>query len=114
MSVRLVVARGTRRARDSLVTQATSKRPVIGRIGAAPQVDAESMRVRNDRALPAPAARLECRWSDLGDVGVQPEDARKMVVGPGSWKNLSGPVTIADYAGQSAQLGIGAYIAFSR
>ncbi|HET9763997.1 MAG TPA: site-2 protease family protein, partial [Casimicrobiaceae bacterium] len=27
-------------------------------------------------------------------------------------KNLSGPVTIADYAGQSAQMGLGAYIAF--
>jgi len=36
----------------------------------------------------------------------------KMVVGQISWRNLSGPVTIADYAGQSAQLGIGAYIAY--
>src|SRR5260221_13531 len=36
----------------------------------------------------------------------------KMVIGQVSWKNLSGPVTIADYAGQSAQLGIGAYVAF--
>jgi len=35
-----------------------------------------------------------------------------MIIGQVSWKNLSGPVTIADYAGQSAQLGIGAYIAF--
>jgi regulator of sigma E protease len=29
----------------------------------------------------------------------------KMVVGDVSWKHLSGPVTIADYAGQSAQMG---------
>ena len=29
----------------------------------------------------------------------------KMVVGEVSWKNLSGPLTIADYAGQSAQMG---------
>ena len=29
----------------------------------------------------------------------------RMVVGEVSWKNLSGPITIADYAGQSAQLG---------
>jgi regulator of sigma E protease len=29
----------------------------------------------------------------------------RMVVGDVSWKNLSGPITIADYAGQSAQLG---------
>jgi len=36
----------------------------------------------------------------------------KMLIGEVSWKNLSGPVTIADYAGQSAQLGVGAYVAF--
>jgi regulator of sigma E protease len=29
----------------------------------------------------------------------------KMLVGEVSWKHLSGPVTIADYAGQSAQMG---------
>jgi regulator of sigma E protease len=36
----------------------------------------------------------------------------KMVTGEISWRNLSGPVTIADYAGQSAQLGLAAYVAF--
>jgi regulator of sigma E protease len=36
----------------------------------------------------------------------------KMIVGEVSWRNLSGPVTIADYAGQSAQLGLAPYLAF--
>lgn len=36
----------------------------------------------------------------------------KMLVGEVSWKNLSGPVTIADYAGQSARMGIDYYIKF--
>jgi regulator of sigma E protease len=36
----------------------------------------------------------------------------KMLVGEVSWRNLSGPVTIADYAGQSAQLGLLSYLAF--
>lgn len=36
----------------------------------------------------------------------------RMVVGEVSWKNLSGPVTIADYAGQSAKLGLAYYIKF--
>ncbi|HVK54277.1 MAG TPA: RIP metalloprotease RseP [Burkholderiales bacterium] len=36
----------------------------------------------------------------------------KMVIGEVSWKNLSGPVTIADYAGQSAQLGWMSYLTF--
>ena len=36
----------------------------------------------------------------------------KMIVGDVSLKNLSGPITIADYAGQSAQLGWLAYVSF--
>jgi regulator of sigma E protease len=36
----------------------------------------------------------------------------RMVVGDVSWKNLSGPITIADYAGQSAQLGWITFVGF--
>ena len=36
----------------------------------------------------------------------------RMVIGDVSWKNLSGPITIADYAGQSAQLGWIAWLGF--
>jgi len=36
----------------------------------------------------------------------------KMLIGEVSWKNVSGPVTIADYAGQSARIGWSAYISF--
>jgi regulator of sigma E protease len=36
----------------------------------------------------------------------------RMITGEVSWKNLSGPVTIADYAGQSAKLGLSYYIKF--
>ena len=36
----------------------------------------------------------------------------KMLIGEVSWRNLSGPVTIADYAGQSASLGVLPYITF--
>jgi regulator of sigma E protease len=36
----------------------------------------------------------------------------KMVAGEVSWKNISGPITIADYAGKSAQLGFASYLAF--
>ncbi|MGV0974908.1 MAG: RIP metalloprotease RseP [Azonexus sp.] len=36
----------------------------------------------------------------------------KMLTGEVSWRNLSGPVTIADYAGQSARLGIDYYLRF--
>ena len=36
----------------------------------------------------------------------------KMVTGVLSWHNISGPVTIADYAGQSAKLGLAQYLRF--
>ncbi len=36
----------------------------------------------------------------------------RMLIGQASLKNLSGPLTIADYAGQSARLGIAYYLGF--
>ncbi len=36
----------------------------------------------------------------------------RMLIGELSWKNISGPVTIADYAGQSASLGLAYYLGF--
>ena len=36
----------------------------------------------------------------------------RMLTGDVSWKNISGPVTIADYAGQSAELGLAYFLQF--
>ncbi|HEY4542562.1 MAG TPA: RIP metalloprotease RseP, partial [Noviherbaspirillum sp.] len=36
----------------------------------------------------------------------------KMLVGEVSWKNISGPITIADYAGQTARIGLISYLTF--
>ncbi len=36
----------------------------------------------------------------------------KMITGDVSLKNVSGPISIADYAGQSAQMGLVSYLAF--
>ncbi len=36
----------------------------------------------------------------------------RMLIGEASLKNLSGPLTIADYAGQSVQLGLTYYLGF--
>lgn len=47
----------------------------------------------------------EMSWFSLRMLG-------KMLVGDLSWRNLSGPVSIADYAGQSARIGLLAYIGF--
>ena len=85
----------------------------IGRIGAEPLVDAEQMKALFTvvRFGPAGALRFAAfkTWDtalfSLGMMG-------KMLIGEVSWRNLSGPVTIADYAGQSAHAGWNSYIAF--
>lgn len=85
----------------------------FGRIGAAPYIDPEAMKdlittVRYDFA-PGLGMAFARTWEtsvfSLKIIG-------KMLTGEVSWRNLSGPVTIADYAGQSAQIGASAYIAF--
>ena len=85
----------------------------VGRIGAAPHVDEAEMKrlfveVRYG-PLAAVVKALERTWEvslfTLKMLG-------KMIVGELSMKNLSGPITIADYAGQSAQMGWLAYLSF--
>jgi regulator of sigma E protease len=36
----------------------------------------------------------------------------KMIVGQVSWRNVTGPITIADYAGQTARIGLVSYLSF--
>jgi regulator of sigma E protease len=36
----------------------------------------------------------------------------KMIVGEASWKNVTGPITIADYAGQTARIGLVPFLQF--
>ncbi|MGZ3241687.1 MAG: RIP metalloprotease RseP, partial [Burkholderiaceae bacterium] len=36
----------------------------------------------------------------------------KIIIGEVSWKNLSGPITIADYAGKTARIGMISYLTF--
>jgi regulator of sigma E protease len=85
----------------------------IGRIGVGARIDPASasnmlvtVRYGPIEAIPRAVARTwDTSLFSLRMLG-------KMLLGQISWKNLSGPVTIADYAGQSAQLGIIAYVGF--
>jgi regulator of sigma E protease len=36
----------------------------------------------------------------------------RMIIGEVSWKNVTGPITIADYAGQSSRIGLVSYLGF--
>lgn len=78
---------------------------------------------RIDAALGGPAATVIVRYGPLDgmqralvktwDVSVLSLNMLgKMLVGQASLKNLSGPLTIADYAGQSVRLGWAYYVGF--
>lgn len=112
--IKLTVLRGAERIEIPLQPKIEHQdgKPV-GRIGAAPHVDSEAMKslvtTVSHGPVDALGLALKRTWEtsafSLNMLG-------KMVTGEVSWRNLSGPVTIADYAGQSAQLGLGAYLAF--
>ncbi len=88
----------------------------VGKIGAAPRIDEqdrEAFKAMLVMVSYPPVAALsealhktwETAWVSLSMMG-------KMVVGQLSLKNISGPITIADYAGQAAHIGLGVYLGF--
>jgi regulator of sigma E protease len=85
----------------------------IGKIGAAPRIDQKEFdALMTDVSYPPLKALLEALRKTWETSVISLKMMGRMIVGQVSLKNLSGPVTIADYAGQSAQMGLGAYLAF--
>ncbi len=85
----------------------------IGRIGAAPSIpaaDAERIVVRVSYGPLDSLTKAAVKTWDISIFSLRM--LGKMLLGEVSWKHLSGPVTIADYAGQSAQMGWLAYATF--
>jgi regulator of sigma E protease len=112
--LRFVVERGGERIeitlRPALIRENGER---FGRIGAGAKVDPEWRKSHFALVHYGPIAALTKALERTWDTSVfSLKMLGKMVIGQVSWKNLSGPVTIADYAGQSAQLGLGAYVAF--
>ena len=85
----------------------------IGRIGAAPQVDRSALAGLMVEVRYGPLESLAKALHKTWDTSVfSLKMLGKMIVGEVSLKNLSGPITIADYAGQSAQSGAASYLLF--
>ncbi|HLO62193.1 MAG TPA: RIP metalloprotease RseP [Azonexus sp.] len=111
--VRLEIRRRDESLIIDVIPEAASERGrTVGKIGVA--VDTEGVRrelrvfVRHGVIESARLAVAET-W-DKSVFSVQMMG--KMLVGEVSWKTLSGPVTIADYAGKSARLGLDYYLRF--
>jgi regulator of sigma E protease len=114
VTIRLSVLRGADQIEIPLQPKLErSNGKSIGRIGAGPQVDPQMMKNLLTTISYGPAAAFTRAVSRTWETSVfSLKMLGKMVTGEVSWRNLSGPVTIADYAGQSAQMGIGAYLEF--
>ena len=112
--VNLVVRRDGADLRVAVTPQAQrSERPddhgrMVGRIGAGLN-NAVAMEEVSYGAFEAVGRSVSQTWNmsvfSLRMLG-------KMVMGELSWRNLSGPVSIADYAGQSARMGWYPYVSF--
>ncbi len=85
----------------------------IGKIGAGPQVDESMMATLMTEVRYGPLEALGQGAAKTWDMSLFTlEMMGRMVLGQVSWKNLSGPLTIADYAGQSASLGWIPFVGF--
>src|SRR5262245_3856468 len=85
----------------------------IGRIGAAPFIPpahAERMLVTVQHGFFGSFAKAFAKTWDISVFSLKM--LGRMLMGQLSWKHLSGPVTIADFAGQSAQAGWISYLTF--
>lgn len=85
----------------------------VGKIGAAPKVDQAAVDAMFVEVSYGPIDALTQSLKKTFDTAViSLKMLAKMVIGEISMKNLSGPITIADYAGQSAHMGLVAYLGF--
>jgi regulator of sigma E protease len=112
--LRFLVERGGENLELTLTPEAVKgDGPVFGRIGAAPRLDHDLLARYQSEVRYGPVEALSRALSRTWDLSAfSLEMLGRMVVGQVSIKNLSGPITIADYAGQSAQTGLASFVAF--
>lgn len=85
----------------------------VGRIGATPHIDEAQTRRLITEVSYGPLESVAKASQRTWEVSIFTlKMLGRMIVGDVSLKNLSGPITIADYAGQSAQMGWLAYLSF--
>lgn len=85
----------------------------VGKIGAGPRIDESTLAMLMTEVRYGPVDALWRGAVKTWDMSLFTlEMMGRMVMGQVSWKNLSGPLTIADYAGQSAALGWVSFVGF--
>jgi regulator of sigma E protease len=106
----LLVQRGTERIRIEVTPDSRKVNDrQIGRIGAGSR-DLEKFFARVSYGPAASFAKAVEKTVEISLFSLKM--LAKMLIGQVSWKHISGPVTIADFAGQSAQMGLTYYLTF--
>ena len=110
----LVVQRGDMTLNIAVTPQAVEESgDMVGKIGAAPQVDTAEWQAMLTEVSYSPIEALIRSLRKTWETSVVSlKMLGKMLLGEVSVKNLSGPITIADYAGKSAAMGIATYLGF--
>jgi len=113
-ALRFQVERDGRRL-EFTVTPASAREAgnTIGRIGAMPHLDDSQLAALRGEVRFGPVEAVKralYRTWDLSSFSL--EMLGRLVIGEASLKNISGPVTIADYAGRSAEAGIAPFVSF--
>ncbi|WP_047549333.1 RIP metalloprotease RseP [Methylotenera sp. G11] len=112
--IEVVIQRGPEQQHLSMTPDAVKENgKVIGRVGAGFKIEQSQLDryfvIQHFTVLEALAKSLEKTWEtsvfSLKMLG-------NMLIGNVSWKGMSGPVTIASYAGQSANMGVKVFIGF--
>ncbi len=112
--LQLRVLRGERVLELRLTPEAVQEDgATVGKIGAGPWVDPRQLERLLTEVRYSPLRALQQAAAKTWDTSVFTlSTLARMVVGQVSWKNIGGPITIADLAGQSAHLGWVPYFSF--
>ncbi|MFZ2541829.1 MAG: RIP metalloprotease RseP [Gallionella sp.] len=113
-TIQLQVKRGEITLNIAVVPQAiVESGKTVGKIGMAPKIDREEWQAMLIEMNYAPDEAFVRSLRKTWETSViSLKMLSKMVLGEVSMKNISGPITIADYAGQSAVMGVTAYLGF--
>ena len=113
--VTLAIARDGRR-QEVPVTLAAAENEAgepVGRLGAQIGVDGEAWEAMRTTRQLGPLAAVPAAVSKTWEVSaLTVRLMARMVTGDVSWRNVSGPIQIANYAGQTASIGVEAFVGF--
>ena len=113
-SLQLQIQRGSQSIAVHLVPEVSQVNGVaVGKLGIGPQIEEAMFAGMLTQTRYGVVKALDKAVAKTWDTSIfSLQMMGRMVTGDVSWRNLSGPLTIADYAGQSARAGGVAFISF--